>query len=162
MDYDAANGFANTAEVPSLSDQPWGFVESRFRTQNTKSVQGNQERRRPSGLITRQLLAFSRQQVLAPKVLNLNTIVVETEKMLKRLIGEDIEFRPALDTALGSVKVGPEITRWSRVDNKKATARKTSNTRKSIFRNRVNRSSRAFRSASVKIVPIDSPFSVMG
>ena len=27
MDFDAANGFANPAEVPSLSDQPWGFVE---------------------------------------------------------------------------------------------------------------------------------------
>jgi two-component system, cell cycle sensor histidine kinase and response regulator CckA len=57
--------------------------------------------------LTRQLLAFSRQQVLAPKVLNLNTIVVETEKMLKRLIGEDIEFRTTLDPALGSVKVDP-------------------------------------------------------
>ena len=57
--------------------------------------------------LTRQLLAFSRQQVLEPIVLNLNTVIVETEKMLKRLIGEDIEFRTALDLSLGSVKADP-------------------------------------------------------
>src|SRR5579872_6656745 len=45
--------------------------------------------------------------MIAPKVLNLNTIVVEIEKMLKRLIGEDIEFRTALDPTLGSVKADP-------------------------------------------------------
>jgi two-component system cell cycle sensor histidine kinase/response regulator CckA len=57
--------------------------------------------------LTRQLLVFSRQQVLEPKVLNLNTVVLETVEMLERLIGEDIELQTNLDPALGSVKANP-------------------------------------------------------
>jgi PAS domain S-box-containing protein len=54
--------------------------------------------------LTRQLLAFSRQQVLEAKVLNLNDIVADTEKMLQRLIGEDIELTTDLATDLGQVR----------------------------------------------------------
>jgi two-component system cell cycle sensor histidine kinase/response regulator CckA len=57
--------------------------------------------------LTRQLFAFSRQQVLAPKILNLNAVVVETEKMLRRLIGEHIDLRTTLDPMLGTVKADP-------------------------------------------------------
>ena len=57
--------------------------------------------------LTRQLLAFSRQQVLEPVILNLNTLVADMEKMLPRLIGEDIDLNLILDPALGQVKADP-------------------------------------------------------
>ncbi len=62
---------------------------------------------RRAASLTRQLLAFSRQQVLEPRVLNLNNCVVEIEKMLRRLIGEDVELLTTLHATLGSVKADP-------------------------------------------------------
>jgi len=57
--------------------------------------------------LTRQLLAFSRKQVLEPRALDLNEAVRGLEKMLRRLIGEDIELRFALAGALGTVLADP-------------------------------------------------------
>jgi PAS domain S-box-containing protein len=57
--------------------------------------------------LTAQLLAFSRRQVLQPKVVNLNSLVSETSKMLRRLIGEDIEATTVLDAKLDQVKADP-------------------------------------------------------
>ena len=54
--------------------------------------------------LTRQLLAFSRQQVLEPVILNLNTLVSDMEKMLPRLIGEDVTLELNLDPVLAQVK----------------------------------------------------------
>ena len=57
--------------------------------------------------LTGQLLAFSRKQHLQPKVLELNTVVTDMDKMLQRLIGEHIELATILDQKLGRVKVDP-------------------------------------------------------
>jgi len=57
--------------------------------------------------LTKQLLAFSRQQVLSPSVLSLNTMAAEMESMLPRLLGEDIAVSLMLDPGLDSVKADP-------------------------------------------------------
>jgi PAS domain S-box-containing protein len=57
--------------------------------------------------LTRQLLAFSRQELLSPKLLNLNASVIDTRRMLERLLGEDIRIVTRLDPSLPSVKVDP-------------------------------------------------------
>jgi len=54
--------------------------------------------------LTQQLLAFSRKQVLEPKILDLNVVVTDIEKMLRRLIGEDIELKITASPELGMVK----------------------------------------------------------
>ena len=65
-----------------------------------------QAAQRAAGL-TQQLLAFSRRQVLQPKVIDLNALVPEIEKMLRRLIGEDILFTTVLHPHLGNVRADP-------------------------------------------------------
>ena len=57
--------------------------------------------------LTRQLLAFSRRQVLAPKVLELNAVVANMDKMLRRLIGDDVELATALHAEAGAVNADP-------------------------------------------------------
>jgi len=57
--------------------------------------------------LTQKLLAFSRKQVLRPQLVSLNHLVGETEAMLRRLIGEDIELVTELDSAAGHVKADP-------------------------------------------------------
>ena len=69
---------------------PEEFVEIRAAVQRAASL-------------TRQLLAFSRRQVLAPTALALNEVVVEAERMLRRVIGEDVALVTELDDAVGDV-----------------------------------------------------------
>ncbi len=57
--------------------------------------------------LTRQLLAFSRQQVISPQILDMNAVVASMEKMLTRLIGEDIELVTVQGPNLGGVKADP-------------------------------------------------------
>ena len=57
--------------------------------------------------VTRQLLAFSRKQIMKPKVININTLITELSKMLGRLIGENVEIALSLAPDLARVKADP-------------------------------------------------------
>ena len=57
--------------------------------------------------LTRQLLAFSRRQVMQPRIIDLNILIDDLEKMLKRLIEEDIQLITQKDPDLGAVKADP-------------------------------------------------------
>ncbi|MEE9230973.1 MAG: PAS domain S-box protein [Acidobacteriota bacterium] len=72
-----------------------------------KEVQEIRKAARRAASLTQQLLAFSRRQMLTPRVLDLNASVAEMEKMLRRVIGEDVELITELESALGSVKADP-------------------------------------------------------
>lgn len=66
-----------------------------------------QEATRNAASLTKQLLAYSMQQVLEPQVLDLNAVVRKIEPLVQRLIGEQIDFKTALGTELGRVKADP-------------------------------------------------------
>jgi PAS domain S-box-containing protein len=57
--------------------------------------------------LTRQLLAFSRKQIIAPKVLELNRLLANMERMLTRIIGEDVALETRLDAPSGRIKADP-------------------------------------------------------
>jgi signal transduction histidine kinase/ActR/RegA family two-component response regulator len=71
---------------------------------NSKEIRKTADR---AASLTRQLLAFSRMQVLQPKVLDINELIAEMGKLLRRLIREDIEFSLHLGDSLGRVKADP-------------------------------------------------------
>jgi two-component system cell cycle sensor histidine kinase/response regulator CckA len=68
---------------------------------NAEQIQTAAQR---AAALTQQLLAFSRKQILAPKVLNVHSVVADMEKMLQRLIGEDIELETSSKSDLWLVK----------------------------------------------------------
>lgn len=57
--------------------------------------------------LTRQLLAFGRQQIAAPKPVDLNALIADTQRMLERLVGEDVEIVAALSESPALVRVDP-------------------------------------------------------
>jgi len=58
--------------------------------------------------LTKQLLAFSRRTAVNPRVLNVNDVVTSTERMLRRLLGADIELATALTSDVAAVKIDPD------------------------------------------------------
>jgi len=77
--------------------------DSPFRSYVTELLKASQQ----GGNLTRQLLAFSRRQVLVPKPLDLNQSIAEMEDMLRRLIGEDVELKIVQGKDLGTVEADP-------------------------------------------------------
>ncbi len=74
------------------------------RLRKVQHVMGAAER---AARLVRQLLAFSRKQVLEPQVVDLNALVAETARMLRPLLGEDVRIVTRLDPALGRARVDP-------------------------------------------------------
>lgn len=81
-------------DVPQ-SDKHWRLLND---------VQNAGER---AASLTQQLLAFSRKQVMQARAVDLNALVGETERLLRRLIGEDITFRVVLDPELPPIHADP-------------------------------------------------------
>ena len=81
------------------------------RTSSNSLAKQNAELIRKAGeqaaALTRQLLAFSRKQILQPKVIDLNALVVEMEKLLRRVIGERFDLQSHPDARNGRVKADP-------------------------------------------------------
>ncbi len=81
------------------------------RTSSNSQAKQNAELIRKAGeqaaALTRQLLAFSRKQILQPKVIDLNALVVEMEKLLRRVIGERFDLQAHPEAENGRVKADP-------------------------------------------------------
>jgi two-component system, cell cycle sensor histidine kinase and response regulator CckA len=72
-----------------------------------KEVEPIAEAAERASALTRQLLAFSRRQLLQPKIVDLNRLITKMNKMLRRVIGEDIELKLALRPDVGRIKADP-------------------------------------------------------
>ena len=99
-----AHDFNNLLTVISIQSQlsVLGLREGDPLRENLQEIEKAADR---AANLTRQLLAFSRRQILDIKVLNLNTIVSDLEKMLHRILGEDLELATMLADDLGMAKV---------------------------------------------------------
>ncbi len=73
----------------------------------TRGLAMIRESARRGASLTRQLLAFGRRQVLKPKVLNINVILADVQKLLQRVIGEDVELDFQMDAKTDNVEADP-------------------------------------------------------
>jgi two-component system cell cycle sensor histidine kinase/response regulator CckA len=89
-------GYADLMLISADTDKPF--------TEDIKEIKIAGER---AAVLTRQLLAFSRKQIVQPKILDLNKLLTDIEKMLVRLIGEDIEILIIPESGLWKVEIDP-------------------------------------------------------
>jgi PAS domain S-box-containing protein len=84
-----------------------GYSDLLLHEKDSNSVQQIRNAGERAAALTRQLLAFSRKQILQPRILDLNALIVETTSMLRPLIGENIKLVTALDAAPSRIKADP-------------------------------------------------------
>jgi PAS domain S-box-containing protein len=93
------NGYSEILVASLLPGDPFRDFADQIQRSGARAAQ-----------LTRQLLTFSRRQVIAPVVIDLNVLLSDMERMLSRVIGEDIEMKMILDPDLWKVKVDPGQT----------------------------------------------------
>ncbi len=96
------NGYAELIQSQLLAGDPMGALVEEIASAGRRAA-----------ALTRQLLAFSRKEVLQPKRININDLVVQAERMFKRLIGEDIDLKLDVAPKLPRIKVDPG--QWEQV-----------------------------------------------
>jgi hypothetical protein len=101
-----AHDFNNLLTV-ILSYSDMLLSEPGLRDSDREAITAIHDAGQSAAALTRQLLIFSRQEVVQPQVMHLNQLIAGTTKMLKRLIGEQIELATALAPDAGVVKVDP-------------------------------------------------------
>ncbi len=92
----AINGFAELMQRQLPEDSPYRSMVGSILYSGQRAAN-----------LVRQLLAFSRKQMVNPQILDANTIVIEMDKMLQRIIGEHIEFKTMLNAELWQIKIDP-------------------------------------------------------
>jgi len=92
----AINGYSNLTLRKLAADDPLRHNIEEIKKAGDRSAD-----------LTRQLLAFSRQQMMQPVILDLNGAIVDTNKMLQRVLGEDIQLTTTLNPRVGRIKADP-------------------------------------------------------
>ncbi|RMF05813.1 MAG: hybrid sensor histidine kinase/response regulator [Chloroflexi bacterium] len=92
----AINGFAELMQLKLPDDSPFQDIAGRIVSSGESAAN-----------LIRQLLVFSRKQLVEAKIINLNNVVSEIDKMLRRIIGEDIDLQTSLKPDLWPVKTDP-------------------------------------------------------
>jgi PAS domain S-box-containing protein len=92
----AINGFAELVQVQLSPQDPMRHMVDQILRSGQRAAD-----------LVRQLLAFSRKQIIEPQIIDLNNTIASTEKMLRRIIGEDIRLEVVLAVDLWPIKVDP-------------------------------------------------------
>ncbi len=92
----ALRGFSDLAQMKMRQDSPGSSEISGI----SRGIERAED-------LTRQLLAFSRKQIIEPRVININHVIINMDKMIRRLIGEDINLKTVLASEIDHIKADP-------------------------------------------------------